>query len=462
MGPLRRLAATPTTDDLVVSYHETLCSADCESFELVKARFPQLLVVAVCESAEGRAVRRALDSGVDGLVFADELEDALWPTVAATLVGQIAVPRNLRRFVRKPALSERERQVLGLLVTGLTNSEISARLFLAESTVKSHLSSAYTKLGVRSRSEAVSLLVDPRETKAREHRRGAAMTRHRPIYALAVGRGAIRGAPEMPQLRPMTWSRAQRAVYRRLGRVDRRLHGRGPLVVAIGDSLTDPQCGYTLPSQVWLRVAGRRRYRTLNLGIAGETTTDMCSRVGQMLGAGPPEIAAVYGGANDALYGVDPAETERNVAFILTWLRDRGVGKLVVIGPALINWGQTADSEGDLDDVRSVLQRVAARHGAVFVDLAAFMRRRIERGVDLDFARVPYRQSRSWHVADGDPHFNAYGQRLVAHAFLAAIADWRRSGSVDGNPRLATLPQAAGHPALAVDETSRGPSAGCR
>src|SRR5271167_581811 len=76
-GPLRRLAATPTTDDLVVSYHETLCSADCESFELVKARFPQLLVVAVCESADGRAVRRALDSGVDGLVFADELEDAL-------------------------------------------------------------------------------------------------------------------------------------------------------------------------------------------------------------------------------------------------------------------------------------------------------------------------------------------------------------------------------------------------
>jgi hypothetical protein len=31
-------------------------------------------------------------------------------------------------------------------------------------------------------------------------------------------------------------------------------------------------------------------------------------------------------------------------------------------------------------------------------------------------------------VKDGDPHFNAYGQRLVAEAFLAAIADWRRPG----------------------------------
>ena len=60
----------------------------------------------------------------------------------------------------KPSLSPSERKVLDLLVTGCTNSEIGARLFLAESTVKSHLSSAYTKLGVRSRSEAVSLLLE--------------------------------------------------------------------------------------------------------------------------------------------------------------------------------------------------------------------------------------------------------------------------------------------------------------
>ena len=161
--PLRRWIATGAEDDLIVSHHETLCSDDCESFKQVKARLPELLIVAVCESAAGRAVRRALDSGIDGLVLASELEAALRPTVAAALAGQIAVPRNLKTFVRKPSLSARERQVLGLLVMGSTNSEISAQLFLAESTVKSHLSSAYTKLGVRSRSEAVSLLVDPKE-----------------------------------------------------------------------------------------------------------------------------------------------------------------------------------------------------------------------------------------------------------------------------------------------------------
>lgn len=163
ISSLRRLIVKGVSDDVAVTYHETLCSADCESFKQVKARFPELLIVAVCESADGRAVRHALDSGTDGLVFADELEATLRPTVAAALAGQIAVPRDLRSFIRKPSLSAKERSVLGLLVMGLTNSEISARLFLAESTVKSHLSSAYTKMGVRSRGEAVSLLLDPKQ-----------------------------------------------------------------------------------------------------------------------------------------------------------------------------------------------------------------------------------------------------------------------------------------------------------
>ena len=163
---LGRLIAAEAADDAVVSYHQTLCSDDCESFKQLKSQFGELLIVAVCESADGRAIRRALDSGIDGLVFADEIEGALRPTVEAALAGQIAVPRNLRTSVRKPSLSAKERQVLGLLVMGITNSEIGARLFVAESTVKSHLSSAYAKLGVRSRSEAVSLLLEPHQPLA--------------------------------------------------------------------------------------------------------------------------------------------------------------------------------------------------------------------------------------------------------------------------------------------------------
>jgi DNA-binding NarL/FixJ family response regulator len=146
---------------LVVACCESLSRESLEPFKRLKRVSPQTLIVAVCGSADRRAARRLLDYGIDGLVFADQLEVALAPTVASVFAGQTVVPRNLRGSVERPSLSARERQILGMVVTGLTNQQISARMFLAESTIKSHLSSAYNKLGVCSRSEAVAMILDP-------------------------------------------------------------------------------------------------------------------------------------------------------------------------------------------------------------------------------------------------------------------------------------------------------------
>ena len=62
--------------------------------------------------------------------------------------------------VGAPTLSAREKQILGMVVMGYMNCDIAKQLYVAESTVKSHLSSAFLKLGVRSRSEAVELILD--------------------------------------------------------------------------------------------------------------------------------------------------------------------------------------------------------------------------------------------------------------------------------------------------------------
>jgi len=157
----QQLAAAAGTPDLLVFHCNAVGSEELGLFAELRREYSELLIVAVCESVNGRSARRAVDGGVDGLVFAEQLETALLPTVTAVLAGQTAVPRELRASVRKPSLSFREKQILGMVVMGFTNNEIGSRLFLAESTVKSHLSSAFTKLGVRSRSEAAAMILDP-------------------------------------------------------------------------------------------------------------------------------------------------------------------------------------------------------------------------------------------------------------------------------------------------------------
>ena len=96
-------------------------------------------------------MRRALDAGADAIVFEPELESTLAVTVSAVGSGQSVVPRKMRASVERPAFSHRERQVLAFVSQGLTNAQIADELFLSESTIKSHLSSAFAKFGVRSR-----------------------------------------------------------------------------------------------------------------------------------------------------------------------------------------------------------------------------------------------------------------------------------------------------------------------
>ena len=120
-------------------------------------------VVIVSPECGSLGARRAVRAGAQSLVLEDQLEEALVPAVRAVAAGLSVVPAVMRNGGDSLTFSHREREVLGLAVSGHTNSEIATALFLAESTVKSHLSSAYRKLGAASRKDAASLLLDPDE-----------------------------------------------------------------------------------------------------------------------------------------------------------------------------------------------------------------------------------------------------------------------------------------------------------
>lgn len=147
-------------DAVVLACGRSITSRKADIHELGD-RLPGARVVLVMPTDTRGGVRSALEAGADGVVFDADLEQSLAATVRAACSGQVVVPSARRHEVDRPTLSQRERQALGMVVMGFTNREIANRLYLAESTVKCHLSSAFTKLGVRSRHEAVSLILDP-------------------------------------------------------------------------------------------------------------------------------------------------------------------------------------------------------------------------------------------------------------------------------------------------------------
>lgn len=167
-------AMTPTLDTLGDALDDVHADVAITSVDLSEAdginavrafseRLPDTPLVVVSPVAGRQAVRRAIGAGVTALVDEPLLERHLVLAVRAATAGILCVPRALQRQVEAPVLSFREKQVLELVARGLTNSEIAQRLFLAESTVKTHLSTSFRKLGVRSRKEAAAIVLDPED-----------------------------------------------------------------------------------------------------------------------------------------------------------------------------------------------------------------------------------------------------------------------------------------------------------
>ncbi|MEU6849789.1 response regulator transcription factor [Actinacidiphila alni] len=130
---------------------------------MTAAGLPCRVVVLTTYETDGD-ILRAVEAGAAGYLLKDvaraELADAvraaargetvLAPSVAARLVD------SLRARPERPRLSERETAVLRLVAEGCTNAEIGRRLFIGESTVKTHLLRAFAKLDVTDRTAAVT------------------------------------------------------------------------------------------------------------------------------------------------------------------------------------------------------------------------------------------------------------------------------------------------------------------
>lgn len=148
--------------DAVVLIGDVDGSQRVNEIRQLREGLPKSVVVIAAIARDGHGVRSALRAGATGFTLVSRLATTLALTARAACAGQVAVPHDLLDHIVPPVFSVREKQVLGMVVLGFMNQEIAAKLHLTESTVKTHLSSAYRKLGVRSRREAAALILDSR------------------------------------------------------------------------------------------------------------------------------------------------------------------------------------------------------------------------------------------------------------------------------------------------------------
>ena len=132
----------------------------------IRQQFPQVQVIVLTSYKEGELIKNALEAGAIGYLLKDVSANELVDAIRAAHAGRATLsPEAAQALVetsnQPPApgltLTEREREVLALMIEGLNNTQIAGSLTVSPSTIKSHVSSILAKLGVASRTEAVTL-----------------------------------------------------------------------------------------------------------------------------------------------------------------------------------------------------------------------------------------------------------------------------------------------------------------
>ena len=137
-----------------------------ETTRVIRQKFPQIQVIALTSFTEGELVKNALEAGAIAYLLKDVSADELARAIRAAHSGRATLSPDAAQALVQSSnqppvpgldLTEREREVLALMVEGLNNTQIAEKLTVSPSTIKSHVSSILSKLDVSTRTEAVTL-----------------------------------------------------------------------------------------------------------------------------------------------------------------------------------------------------------------------------------------------------------------------------------------------------------------
>jgi NarL family two-component system response regulator LiaR len=142
-----------------------------EATRAIRKECPHVQVIALTSFEEKQLVREALEAGAISYLLKNVTADELTEAIRAAHAGRSTLaPEAVQALVQTASqgpplghdLTPREREVLALMVQGLSNPEIAERLVVTRSTAKAHVSNILSKLGVSNRAEAVALALQNR------------------------------------------------------------------------------------------------------------------------------------------------------------------------------------------------------------------------------------------------------------------------------------------------------------
>ena len=137
--------------------------------QAIKEQHPDIQILVLSSFSDDTSVQRVMQAGAIGYLLKDVPMDELADGIRAAAAGQtVLAPEAAQALVRAAGprapdlgydLTERQLEILALLVDGLTNNEIAERLILSPYTVRNHVSEILSKLGAGTRTEAAALAV---------------------------------------------------------------------------------------------------------------------------------------------------------------------------------------------------------------------------------------------------------------------------------------------------------------
>jgi NarL family two-component system response regulator LiaR len=134
---------------------------------LIRQQFPRVQVLALTSFDEEEIVHRAIEAGAVGYLYKDVEEEELVAAIQSAREGRpVLAPEAIQALMHRSArqeeqatiepLTKRELEVLNLVAQGLTNPQIAEQLVISPSTAQFHVHNILGKLGVQTRTEAVT------------------------------------------------------------------------------------------------------------------------------------------------------------------------------------------------------------------------------------------------------------------------------------------------------------------